>query len=199
VRTISVERSTRETSIAVSLNVPDTEGERASGKDEISVSTGVPFLDHMLEGMLFHGGFSGTISAKGDTEIDDHHTVEDVGIVLGQAFRQVVETHGPVSRFGHAMLPMDDALAEAVVDVSGRSYLVFRVEFPQAYAGRFDVALVREFFQGFANNGGLNLHILGHYGLNSHHLAEAVFKATGRALGAAYLAVAEVRSTKGVL
>jgi imidazoleglycerol-phosphate dehydratase len=123
VRTISNERSTRETSVSVSLKVPDPEREPAPDKGDISVTTGVPFLDHMLEGMLFHGGFSGTVSAKGDTEIDDHHTVEDVGIVLGQAFRRLVETHGPVARFGHAMLPMDDALAEAVVDVSGRSYL----------------------------------------------------------------------------
>lgn len=198
-RTISVERTTRETDISVSLNVPDTDSERPSGKDEIEIGTGVPFLDHMLEGMMFHGGFTGTIRATGDLEIDDHHTVEDVGIVLGHAFRKVVETHGPVARFGHAVLPMDDSLAESIVDVSGRSYLVFRVEFPQAYAGRFDLALVREFFQGFANNAAVNLHIIGHYGLNGHHLAEAIFKSSGRALGGAYAPVDAVRSTKGVL
>ncbi|MEX2443714.1 MAG: imidazoleglycerol-phosphate dehydratase HisB [Alkalispirochaeta sp.] len=198
-RTISVERTTRETSITIALNVPDSAGERPAGKEEISSATGVRFLDHMLEGMMFHGGFTGAVSAQGDTDIDDHHTVEDVGIVLGQAFRDLVETHGPVARFGHAVLPMDDSLAESIVDVSGRSYLVFRAEFPQAYAGHFDLALVREFFQGFANNAAINLHILGHYGVNGHHLAEAIFKSTGRALGAAYATSDTVRSTKGVL
>lgn len=198
-RSITVERTTKETSITISLHVPDNEEERPSAKDELSITTGVPFLDHMLEGMLFHGGFTGTITASGDTQIDDHHTVEDVGIVLGQVFRAVVETHGPIARYGHAVVPMDDALAETVVDAAGRSFLVFRVDFPQAYAGHFDLALVREFFQGFANNAAINLHILGHYGLNGHHLAEAIFKSTGRALGTAYARVDAVRSTKGVL
>jgi imidazoleglycerol-phosphate dehydratase len=114
-------------------------------------------------------------------------------------FRRYVDTYGPVARFGHAMVPMDDALGEAVVDISGRSYLVFRAEFPQPYAGTFDLALVREFFQGLVNNAAINLHLIGHYALNGHHLAESLYKASGRALGAACQRVSDVQSTKGVL
>jgi len=197
VREISVERKTRETDITVSLGLPD-DGTPA-GRDAIDVRTGVPFFDHMLTGMLFHGGFGATIAASGDVEIDDHHTVEDVGIVIGTALRRAVEQFGPVRRFGDATVPMDDSLAQTVIDACGRPYLVFRAEFPQAYAGRFDLALVREFFQGLANSAAINLHVIGHYGLNGHHLAEAIFKSAGRALAAAYRPAERVQSTKGVL
>jgi imidazoleglycerol-phosphate dehydratase len=196
---ITVERKTKETDIAVTIGFPEETDDTTGSRDSVHAQTGVPFLDHMLNGMLFHGGFTADIRAAGDVEIDAHHTVEDTGIVLGQVFRRYVDTHGPVARFGHGLVPMDDALGEAVVDISGRSYLVFRAEFPQPYAGAFDLALVREFFQGFVNNGAINLHLIGHYALNGHHLAESLYKASGRALGAACRRVSEVRSTKGVL
>lgn len=198
-RTVSVQRTTRETDISVTLSFPDDADAIPTEKDALRIATGVPFFDHMLMGMLFHGGFSGSIEASGDVEIDDHHTVEDVGIVLGDVFHRIVAEHGPVQRFGDAWVPMDDALAQAVVDASGRPFLVFRAEFPQAYAGRFDLALVREFFQGVVSHGAINLHLLGHYADNGHHLAEALFKAAGRALSAAYRPAAAIRSTKGSL
>jgi imidazoleglycerol-phosphate dehydratase len=159
----------------------------------------VPFFDHMLYAMLFHGGFAGSVRARGDTDVDDHHTVEDVGIVIGQALSEHVERFGPVARFGHAVVPMDDALAETVIDLAGRSFLAFRAEFPQARAGRFDLALVREFFQALAGNARANVHVIGHYGINAHHLSEAIFKSAGRALGAATRPADLVRSTKGTL
>ena len=193
------ERSTRETRIRVEL-LPASGGDgKAIGKQDLSINTGVPFFDHMLTAMLFHGGFQAAISATGDTDVDDHHTVEDVGIVLGQALSEWEDQHGPLARFGHAVVPMDDALAEAVVDAGGRSYLAYSVAFPQERAGSFDLALVREFFQGLAANAGINVHLIGRYALNGHHLAEAVFKACGRALAVAYAPADALRSTKGAL
>ena len=174
-------------------------GAVADRRGEPIVSTGVPFFDHMLYSMLFHGGFSGEVSAKGDIDVDAHHTVEDVGIVIGQALARVVDEYGPVRRYGHAVIPMDDALAEAVVDAAGRAYLVFNADFPQSHAGAFDLALVREFFQGLSSHAQANVHVHGRYGLNGHHLAEAMFKSAGRALGQAYLPSTTVRSTKGSL
>ncbi|POQ98503.1 hypothetical protein AU468_12995 [Alkalispirochaeta sphaeroplastigenens] len=204
-RHLEVSRTTKETDIFASLTLPESSRDRGAARDQspsgggIAVDTGIPFFDHMLQAFLFHGGFAGEIRARGDLEIDDHHTVEDTGIVLGTLFARVPGEFGPIERFGHSLVPMDDALGEVVVDACGRSYLEYQVSFPQPYAGRFDLALVREFFTGFAQNARINLHIIGRYGLNGHHLAEALFKATGRALGEAYLPSGVVRSTKGVL
>lgn len=196
-RTLNTTRTTKETDISAMVGLPDSS---VSGEDRrVDVRTGVPFFDHMLHAFLFHGGFTAEIRAKGDLEVDDHHTVEDVGIVLGSLFARVTGEYGPVARFGHALVPMDDALAEVIVDACGRSYLVYNVDFPQGYAGRFDLSLVREFFSGFCANAGVNVHVIGRYGINGHHLAEALFKAAGRALGQAYLPVDSVLSTKGVL
>lgn len=196
-RTVEITRKTAETDIEARLVLPDpAEPDR---ERIVQVVTGVPFFDHMLHAMLFHGGFSADIRAVGDTEVDDHHTVEDVGIVLGQALSRAVTEFGPVQRFGQAVVPMDDALAEAVVDASGRAFLVFSASFPQSHAGRFDLALVREFFHGLASHAACNVHIIGRYAENGHHLAEAVFKSAGRALGQAYGPAGTVLSTKGVL
>ncbi len=200
-RKLEMSRVTRETEITAAITWPDrfpgTPG--GAGDGAIVVRTGVPFFDHMLQSFCFHGGFGAEIAASGDTEVDDHHTVEDVGIVMGQLFSRVTEEFGPVRRFGHALVPMDDALGEVVVDAGGRSYLVYQAVFPQPYAGKFDLALVREFFTGFSGQARANVHVLGRYGANGHHLAEAIFKAAGRALAQAYLPAEGVQSTKGVL
>ncbi len=195
-REIEITRNTRETQIQLRLGLPDSPGPEP---EFFEIHTGVPFFDHMLHALLFHGGFSVQLQATGDTEVDDHHTVEDVGIVLGDALRRAVAEFGPVQRFGHEVVPMDDSLGEVAVDAGGRSYLVYRVEYPQQRSGNFDLSLVREFFQGLASHGQVNLHIIGHYGENGHHLAEALFKAAGRALGRAFLPRDSVLSTKGVL
>lgn len=188
---IKIERNTTETRIAAELRLGPTTG--------LSIATCLPFFDHMLHAMLFHGGFSCTISATGDIEVDPHHLVEDVGLVLGQAVADYVDRFGPVARFGHSMVPMDDALSEVVLDLCGRPYLVYHADFPQPRAGDFDVSLVREFLQGFANKGKLNLHATCRYGLNSHHMIESLFKALGRALAIAISPSQRVRSTKGTL
>lgn len=204
-REIDIERKTKETDISIRLGLPELRADGSIGAPVdtdryVEIHTGIPFFDHMLEAMLFHGGFSVRLSAVGDTEVDDHHTVEDVGIVIGTALRRAVEQHGSVRRFGHEVIPMDDALAEVVVDAGGRSYLSYSATFPQERAGSFDVALVREFFQGLTNQAHANVHVIGRYALNGHHLAEAIFKAAGRAIGTAYLPRLEgVASTKGVL
>lgn len=203
-RTVERTRETRETKITARLVLPErssTDGSVSPDGSvrEMKIETGIPFFDHMLQAFLFHGGFGAEVSASGDIEVDDHHTVEDTGIVLGSLLRMVPEQYGPVARFGHAIIPMDDALAEVVVDACGRSYLAYQVDYPQAHAGRFDLALVREFFTGLSSHAQANVHVIGRYGLNGHHLAEAVFKAAGRALGQAYLPAEAVRSTKGVL
>ncbi len=195
-RVVDVTRETKETQISLRLGLPE-EGTR--GPQDVTVATGIPFFDHMLHALFFHGGFTVELAARGDIDVDHHHTVEDVGIVIGDALAEAVSRYGPIQRFGHAAIPMDDALGEVIVDACGRSYLVYRVTYPQGWAGNFDLSLVREFFQGFASHGKLNIHVIGHYGENGHHLAEAIFKATGRALGAAYRSRKDVLSTKGVL
>jgi len=194
-RKAAVTRKTNETEIAVELDL--------DGTGTAKVATGVGFFDHMLDQLARHSLMDMTVSAKGDLHIDDHHTVEDVGIALGQALKQALGDKRGLTRYADCLLPMDETLTRVAVDVSGRPFLVFRTEFPTAKIGTFDTELVREFFQAFAINGGLTLHIENLYGANSHHIAESCFKGVARALGAA-LAIdvrqaSRVPSTKGAL
>ena len=187
-------RRTKETTIGVKLNL--------DGAGKSKIATGVPFLDHMLEQVARHGVFDLEVSAKGDLHIDAHHTVEDIGIALGQAFAKAVGDKKGVRRYGHAYVPLDEALSRAVVDLSGRPGLEYRVEFARARIGEFDVDLVHEFFQGFVNHAGVTLHIDNLKGTNAHHQAETAFKAFARALRAAIERdprVKGVPSTKGKL
>ena len=187
-RNVSVERATRETDIALALD-PDSAAEPA-------VRTGVPFLDHMLSSMAFHGGFSLSVKARGDLDVDPHHLVEVVGLVLGQAFSAVLGK-GAVARFGHAVVPMDEALSEVTIDVCGRPTLVLSASFPQPRAGTFDLSLLREFFSGLASEARISLHVDVRRGENAHHMAECAFKALGRALKQAYAPGSQEMSTKG--
>jgi len=171
---ITKERKTNETDIAISLEL------YGSGKAEIE--TGVPFLDHMLDQIARHGLMDISIKCDGDNEIDDHHTVEDVGITFGQAFFDAVGDKKGLTRYGHAFVPLDEALSRVVIDLSGRPGLDLGVKFTRDRVGTFDLDLIREFFQGFANHALVTLHIDNLKGINSHHQAETVFKAFGRAL-----------------
>ena len=193
-RTSEVSRRTSETDISVRLNL---DGEGAS-----QVSTGIHFFDHMLILMAKHGLFDLEVRCKGDLEVDGHHTVEDVGIALGQAFDRALGTKEGITRYGMAYVPMDEALGRAVVDYSGRPFLVCKVAFPAEKVGELNTELVEEFFRALAVHGRMNLHIEILYGKNSHHMAEAMFKSAGRALSLAAArnpAVKGVPSTKGVL
>ncbi len=194
-RQSEVKRATKETDLKISLNLSQR------GPQEIAL--GVPFLEHMLNAMAFHGGFGLQIIGSGDLAVDPHHLVEDTGLVLGDAFRRILAEFGPVRRFASAIIPMDDALSEAVVDVCERPYLVYTPSYPQEYSGSFQMALLREFFVGFANHAQINLHLICRYGANSHHMAEALFKALGKALSAAYAPIEGTStasmSTKGGL
>lgn len=173
-RTASVERNTRETRIRVSLDL--------DGSGVADLDIGVPFLEHMLEQVARHGLIDLTIQATGDTHIDDHHTVEDVGITMGQALLGALGDKTGIRRFGHAYCPLDEALSRVVVDFSGRPGLQFHVPFTRARVGQFDVDLFREFFQGLVNHAQMTLHVDNIRGDNSHHQIETVFKALGRAL-----------------
>jgi len=173
-RTSSVERNTNETQISVKLNL--------DGTGQSTLKTGLPFFEHMLDQIARHGMLDLNIDAKGDLEIDAHHTVEDIGITLGQAFSQAIGDKKGVVRYGHAYVPLDEALSRVVVDFSGRPGLEFRVQFPRARVGDFDVDLTHEFFQGFVNHANVTLHIDSLSGVNSHHIAETIFKAFGRAI-----------------
>ncbi len=173
-RTAQVTRNTLETQVSVSLNL--------DGSGQAKLASGVPFLDHMLDQIARHGLMDLDVSAKGDLHIDAHHTVEDIGITLGQAFAQAVGDKKGVRRYGHAYVPLDEALSRVVLDLSGRPGLVFEVAFTRARIGEFDADLIREFFQGFVNHAGVTLHIDNLRGVNAHHQAETVFKAFGRAL-----------------
>ena len=173
-RTAQIERNTLETQIKVNINL--------DGTGLSSFDTGVPFLEHMLDQIARHGLIDIEVVAKGDLHIDAHHTVEDVGITLGQAFAKAVGDKKGLVRYGHAYIPLDEALSRVVVDFSGRPGLVYDVKFPRAAIGGFDVDLFREFFQGFVNHAGITLHIDSLKGSNAHHVAETIFKAMGRAL-----------------
>ncbi|MCB1961281.1 MAG: imidazoleglycerol-phosphate dehydratase HisB, partial [Rhodocyclaceae bacterium] len=190
-----VTRNTLETKITVALDL--------DGTGVATLDTGVPFLDHMLDQIARHGMVDLSVKADGDTHIDDHHTVEDVGITLGQAFAKVLGDKKGLRRYGHAYVPLDEALSRVVVDFSGRPGLHYFVDYTRARIGDFDVDLVREFFQGFVNHAGVSLHIDNLRGDNAHHQCETIFKAFGRALRMAAevdpRATGVVPSTKGSL
>jgi len=193
-RTAKIDRSTRETQIRLELNL--------DGSGTGRWQTGVGFLDHMLELFTRHGALDLTVEAKGDLHVDQHHTVEDVGICLGQAVRQALGDKAGIRRYGHFTLPMEETLCTTAIDLSGRYYLVFNAAFNSAKIGDFDSELVEDFFQAFAANALCNLHVLVHYGRNSHHVAEAIFKAAARALRMAIESdprLPGVPSTKGTL
>lgn len=173
-RSAKVSRNTLETKISVELNL--------DGSGKVKLDTGLPFLEHMLDQIARHGLIDLEINAKGDLHIDAHHTVEDIGITLGQAFNQAVGDKKGLRRYAHAYVPLDEALSRVVLDISGRPGLVFNVEFVRSNVGEFDVDLIREFFQGFVNHALVTLHIDNLAGGNAHHQAETVFKAFGRAL-----------------
>lgn len=193
-RTASIERITNETRIRLELNV--------DGSGRGVVCTSVPFLDHMLNLFARHGLFDLEVEASGDIDIDFHHTVEDIGIVLGEAFKKALGDKKGIRRYGQASVPMDETLAAVSIDISGRPYLVYNVRLPKVKIGEFDVELAREFFQAFVNHCGLNLHINVMYGENVHHIIEACYKAVARAMDVATQLdprVEGVMSTKGVL
>jgi imidazoleglycerol-phosphate dehydratase len=194
-RKATVTRNTLETQITVSVNL--------DGSGQVDFDTGVPFLEHMLDQIARHGMMDLTVKAKGDLHIDAHHTVEDIGITLGQAFAEAVGDKKGILRYGHAYVPLDEALSRVVVDFSGRPGLVFKVPFTRGIVGDFDVDLFHEFFQGFINHALVTLHVDNLRGENAHHQAETVFKAFGRALRMALSADPRMAgvtpSTKGVL
>ena len=193
-RRATIRRDTKETQIEVTLDL--------DGQGHCDFNTGVPFLEHMLEQIAKHGAMDLTIHANGDLHIDDHHTVEDIGITLGQAFSKALGDKKGLRRYGHAYVPLDEALSRVVIDFSGRPLLVCKAEYPDRVIGRFATTLIHEFFQGFCNHALATLHIDNLRGANSHHIAETIFKAFGRAVR---MAVEEdprmtgVPSTKGVL
>ncbi len=194
-RKATVERNTKETQIEISLMLD------GQGKAELDI--GIPFLEHMLEQVARHGLFNLNIKAKGDLEIDAHHTVEDVGITLGQAFTQALDNKKGIRRYASAYVPLDEALSRVVIDCSGRPGLEYNANYPRARVGEFDIDLVFEFFQGFVNHAMMTLHIDNIRGRNSHHIAETIFKAFGRALRVAVEIDPQMKnvlpSTKGAL
>ncbi|HOQ36537.1 MAG TPA: imidazoleglycerol-phosphate dehydratase HisB [Acetivibrio sp.] len=193
-RKSEIKRKTNETDISLSMNIDGT------GKGDIN--TGVGFFDHMLSLFARHGLFDLKVMAKGDLDVDAHHTVEDVGIVLGQAIKEALGDKKSIKRYGSSFVPMDEALALVALDLSGRPYLVFDARFENQKLGNMDTELVEEFFRAVANNAGINLHIKVFYGSNTHHIIEAIFKAFGRALDEASgidNRIEGVMSTKGML
>ena len=194
-RTASIKRKTKETDVEVSVTL--------DGRGESSISTGIGFLDHMLDLLARHSRIDITVKAKGDLHIDHHHTTEDVGIALGQAVKQALGDMRGITRYADVHLPMDEALARVAIDISGRPFLVFKAEFVRDKVGTFDTELVQEWFQAFAMNAGITLHAQMLYGTNDHHIAEACFKGLARALRTAIAiderAKDEVPSTKGSL
>lgn len=193
-RAAKVERMTNETKVWVEIEL--------DGEGKAEIDTGVPFMDHMLDLFTKHGLFNASIKAKGDTYIDDHHTTEDIGIVLGQAVKEALGDKKGIKRYGNAFVPMDDALAQVVIDISNRPHLEFRAQFPTQKVGNFDTELVHEFLWKFALEARMNVHVIVHYGANTHHMIEAIFKALARAIDDAITKddrVKGVPSTKGLL
>lgn len=193
-RTAKIERMTNETKVWVEIDL--------DGEGKADIDTGVPFMDHMLDLFTKHGLFDASIKAKGDTYIDDHHTTEDIGIVLGQAVKEALGDKIGIKRYGNAFVPMDDALAQVIIDISNRPHLEFRAQFPTEKVGNFDTELVHEFLWKFALEARMNVHVIVHYGANTHHMIEAIFKALARAIDDAITKdhrVKGVPSTKGLL
>jgi imidazoleglycerol-phosphate dehydratase len=194
-RKAEIQRDTKETRIRVAVNL--------DGRGEAKLASGIPFLDHMLDQLARHGAIDLAVDAKGDLEVDAHHTVEDIGITLGQAFAKALGDKTGIRRYGHAYVPLDEALSRAVVDFSGRPGLEYRVDFRRARVGEFDVDLTHEFFQGFVNHALATVHIDNLRGDNAHHQCETVFKAFARAVRMAVepdpRAAGSVPSTKGIL
>jgi imidazoleglycerol-phosphate dehydratase len=193
-RQATINRMTNETQVNVTLQL--------DGEGQATIDTGVPFMDHMLDLFVKHGFFDATIQASGDTHIDDHHTTEDIGIVLGQVVKEALGDKKGIRRYGNAFVPMDDALAQVVIDCSHRPHLEFRAELPNEKVGNFDTELVHEFLWKFALEARMNVHVIVHYGHNTHHIIEAIFKALARALDEAVSIdprVKGVPSTKGLL
>ena len=193
-RTSEVERKTKETAIRVSLKL--------NGSGQSDISTGIPFFDHMLILFAVHGFFDLKVKAKGDLEVDFHHTVEDVGLVLGEAFDKALGDRKGITRFGHAVTPMDDALSAVTVDLSKRPFLAYHVPSFGTSGMGFNVSMAKEFFRAFVSRGGLNLHVNVSYGDNEHHIIESMFKAFGRALDQAVSfdgRIKNIHSSKGTL
>ena len=191
-RVAEIDRKTKETDIKISLNLDNSE--------KISISTGIGFFDHMLNSFAVHSGIGIVLEAVGDLLVDSHHTVEDTGIVLGKAFAEALKDKVGINRYGFASIPMDESLAEASVDVSGRPFLVFNADFSDDRIGDFDTQVAEEFFRAFAFNAGITLHINLRYGKNDHHKCEAIFKAVAHAVKQAVAVSGDgVLSTKGVL
>ena len=193
-RTAAVSRKTGETNIQLSLNV---DGEGVS-----EIDTGVPFMNHMLDLFTKHGQFNLTVQANGDIEVDDHHTTEDIGICLGMALKDALGDKRGIKRYGNSFVPMDETLAQVVIDLSNRPHLEFRAEFPSDKVGTFDTELVHEFLWKLALEARMNLHVILHYGKNTHHMIEAIFKALARALDEATTIDPRIKgipSTKGML
>ncbi|MEK3857080.1 MULTISPECIES: imidazoleglycerol-phosphate dehydratase HisB [unclassified Cytobacillus] len=193
-RTAEISRKTNETNITLSLNI--------DGEGKSDLETGVPFMTHMLDLFAKHGQFDLNILANGDTDVDDHHTTEDIGICLGQVLKDALGDKKGIKRYGNAFVPMDEALAQVVVDLSNRPHLEMRAEFPSQKVGTFDTELVHEFLWKLALEARMNLHVIVHYGQNTHHIIEAIFKALARALDEATTIdprIKGVPSTKGML
>lgn len=193
-RTAEIQRETAETKIALKLNI--------DGSGQSHIESGVGFLDHMLTLFAKHGLFDIELKCEGDTQVDAHHTTEDIGICLGQAFAQALGDKRGIMRYGHLVLPMEEALVTVAVDLSGRNYMVFNVPLPASKIGDFDSELVEDFWYAFASNAQCNYHALLHYGRNSHHIAEGIFKASARALRMAVTIdprQSDIPSTKGRL
>ncbi|AOZ89203.1 imidazoleglycerol-phosphate dehydratase [Bacillus xiamenensis] len=187
-------RQTNETNISLALEI--------DGEGKADIQTDVPFMTHMLDLFTKHGHFNLTVDAKGDTEVDDHHTTEDIGIVLGQMFKEALGDKKGIKRYGSSFVPMDETLAQVVVDLSNRPHLEMRAAFPSQKVGTFDTELVHEFLWKFALEARINLHVIVHYGTNTHHMIEAIFKAMARALDEATTIDPRVKgipSTKGML
>ncbi|WP_059103340.1 imidazoleglycerol-phosphate dehydratase HisB [Shouchella shacheensis] len=193
-REYTVERNTGETQIQLNFAV--------DGEGEASLETGVPFLTHMLDLFTKHGQFNLSVHANGDTEVDDHHTTEDIGICLGTAIKEALGDKKGIKRYGNAFVPMDETLAQVVIDLSNRPHLEFRADFPAEKVGTFDTELVHEFLWKLALEARMNVHVIVHYGQNTHHMIEAVFKALARALDEATMIDPRIKgllSTKGML
>lgn len=193
-RVSEITRKTNETEINLVFNL--------DGQGESKLDTGVPFLTHMLDLFTKHGQFDLTVNAKGDIEVDDHHTTEDIGICLGHALKEALGKKEAIKRYGNAFVPMDEALAQVVIDLSNRPHLEMKAEFPSQKVGTFDTELVHEFLWKLALEARMNLHVIVHYGKNTHHMIEAIFKALGRALNEATTIDPQIKgvpSTKGLL